>query len=87
MAADMGYQVEERIFTVDEMLAWIKDGEAALSGTAAVLSGVGTLVRDGGVTYTVGSGGIGPNTQRLREALVAIQQGKTPRNYGWLRQI
>jgi len=87
MAADLGYRVEERIFTVDEMLTWIKDGEAALSGTAAVLSGVGTLVRDGGVTYTVGDGGIGPNTQRLREALVAIQQGKTPRNYGWLRQI
>ena len=87
MAADLGYRVEERIFTVDEMLTWIKDGEAALSGTAAVLPGVGTLVRDGGVTYTVGDGGIGPNTQRLREALVAIQQGKTPRNYGWLRQI
>jgi len=87
MAADLGYRVEERIFIVDEMLEWVKDGEAALSGTAAVLSGVGTLVREGGVTYQVGSGGVGPNTQRLREALVSIQQGKTPGNPGWLRQV
>lgn len=87
MATDMGYQIEERVFTVEEMLAWVKDGEAALSGTAAVLSGVGTLVRHGGQEFTVGSGEVGPHTQRLRAALVAIQQGTAPDRYGWLRRI
>ena len=87
MAAGMGYRVEERVFTVDEMLEWVKDGEAALSGTAAVLSGVGTLIREGGAAITVGSGAIGPNTQRLRAALVAIQQGAAPAPEGWLRTV
>lgn len=41
MAPDLGFRVEERVFTVDEMLEWVKDGEAALSGTAAVLSEIG----------------------------------------------
>src|SRR5579864_4964656 len=36
MARSMGYKVEERIFSVEEMLEWVKTGEAALSGTAAV---------------------------------------------------
>lgn len=87
MAADMGYRIEERIFSVDDMLDWVTDGEAALSGTAAVLSGVGTLVREGGAVTTVGSGAIGANTQRLRAALVAIQQGLAPDPYGWLRTV
>ena len=86
MAKDLGYRVEERIFTVDEMLAWVTDGEAALSGTAAVLSGVGTLIR-GDREYRVGGGAIGPNTQKLRAALVAIQQGEAPDRHGWLRRI
>ncbi len=86
MARDQGYAVEERVFTVDEMLAWAKDGEAALSGTAAVLAGVGTLVtRDG--EHRVGDGGIGPVTQRLRAALVAIQTGAAPDTRGWLAYV
>jgi branched-chain amino acid aminotransferase len=87
VAADMGYQIEERVFTVAEMLAWVHDGEAALSGTAAVLGGVGTLVRQGGALARVGSGEIGPETKKLRAALVAIQQGTSPDRYGWLRRV
>jgi branched-chain amino acid aminotransferase len=86
LARDMGYAVEERVFSVDEMLAWAKDGEAALSGTAAVLAGVGTLVR-GGIAHKVGSGDVGPETRRLREALVAIQQGTAPDRHGWLTRV
>ncbi len=86
MAPDLGYRVEERNFTVDELIEWVKTGEAALSGTAAVLSGVGTLLR-GDKTYRVGNGEIGPNTQRLRAALVAIQQGTQPDRRGWLTRV
>src|SRR6202795_4448270 len=44
---DMGYTVTEKKFDVGEMLEWVKSGEAALSGTAAVLAGVGTLIYRG----------------------------------------
>ena len=87
MARDMGFEVEERIFDVPEMLHWVEDGEAALSGTAAVLAGVGTLVLRDGTEVRVGNGDIGPVTQRLRAALVAIQNGEAPDRYGWTRKV
>ncbi len=86
MAPDLGFRIEERVFTVDEMLEWVKDGEAALSGTAAVLSGVGTLIRNG-VEHAVRDGTIGPCTQRLRAALVGLQQGTVLDTRGWLRRV
>ncbi len=86
MARDMGYEVEERVFDVTEMLEWVRDGEAALSGTAAVLAGVGTLVHDGR-EHPVGSGEVGPVTRQLRAALVAIQNGEVQDRYGWTRKV
>ena len=83
IGADMGYAIHERDITIAELLEWAKHGEAALSGTAAVLSGVGTLVfRDG--EHQVGNGQVGPNTSRLRQALLDIQQGNAEDRYGWL---
>ncbi len=86
MAPDLGYAVEERVFDVKEMLEWAKTGEAALSGTAAVLASVGTLVYRG-EEIRVGSGDVGPHVRKLRAALVAIQQGETKDTRGWLRRI
>ena len=77
LARDLGYTVNERDFTVDELLEWVKTYEATLSGTAATLTPVGTLVyRDKEIT--VRDGEAGPNTERLRDALQAIQYGKAP---------
>jgi branched-chain amino acid aminotransferase len=86
MARGMGFKVEERVFDVAEMLEWVKTGEAALSGTAAVLAGVGTLVHDG-KEHRVGTCEVGPVTQRLRAALVAIQTGAAPDTYGWTTRV
>jgi branched-chain amino acid aminotransferase len=86
LARDEGFRVEERVFDVAEMLEWVKTGEAALSGTAAVLAGVGTLVHRGR-EHTVGNGDIGPVTRSLRAKLVAIQQGEAPDRFGWLTKI
>ncbi len=86
LARDMGYQVEERIVTVDETLEWVKSGEAALSGTAAVLSGVGTLIWQD-QHHHVGDGQIGPVTQELRAALVAVQRGVVADKFGWLTRV
>ena len=87
MARAMGFKVEERVFDVREMLEWVKDGEAALSGTAAVLAGVGTLVLRDGTEVRVGNGDVGPVTKKLRAALVAIQTGEAPDAYGWTRKV
>jgi branched-chain amino acid aminotransferase len=84
MARDRGMTVEERTISVDELLAW--RGEAALAGTAAVLSGVGTLVHAGG-RHTVGDGHVGPVTLALRDALTAIQRGEAPDTHGWTRTV
>lgn len=82
LGADLGYRVEERDVTVEEVVAWAARGEAALAGTAAVLSGVGEIVVDGTV-HRVGDGGVGRNTRRLREALTAVHLGIAPDPYGW----
>ena len=87
IAPELGFKVEERVFTVDEMLEWVKDGEAALCGTAAVLSGVGTLIRQGGREYKVGTGDVGPHVKRLRSALVSMQLGEVPTPAGWTTRV
>ena len=86
LAADLGYRVNERNFTVAELLEWVPRYEAALSGTAATLSSVGTLVYQG-EEIAVRDGGAGPNTTRLREALQAIQYGNAPDKHGWLTAV
>jgi branched-chain amino acid aminotransferase len=87
IAPQLGYQIEERVFTVDEMFEWVKTGEAALCGTAAILSGVGTLVRSGGREYTVAGGEVGPHTKRLRSALISMQRGEIPTPAGWITRV
>jgi branched-chain amino acid aminotransferase len=86
LARDLGYKVSERPFDVQEMLAWVKTGEAVLSGTAAVLAGVGTLIYRG-TDHRVGSGDVGPLTHALRAQLMAIQQGEAPDRHGWLERV
>jgi len=86
LARDMGYGVSERVFDIAEMLEWVKSGEAALSGTAAVLAGVGTLIHRG-QEHSVGGGDVGPLTRALRAQLLAIQQGDAPDRHGWLQPV
>jgi branched-chain amino acid aminotransferase len=88
IAADMGMTVSERELTVTELLerAAKPNVEAALSGTAAVLTSVGTLIHND-KEHTVGSGEHGPTTQKLRQALNDIQWGKAPDNHNWLTQV
>jgi branched-chain amino acid aminotransferase len=83
---DLGYTVSERKFDVLEMLDWVNSGEAALSGTAAVLAGVGTLIY-AGMEHRVADGGVGPLTRALRAQLIAIQQGDAPDRHGWLERV
>ncbi len=86
LARDRGFKVSERVFNVNDMIEWVKTGEAALSGTAAVLAGVGTLIHRG-IEYRVAGGDVGPQTRALRSQLVAIQQGDAPDRHGWLERV
>ncbi|MFO8076143.1 MAG: branched-chain-amino-acid transaminase [Egibacteraceae bacterium] len=86
LAATLGYTVEERPLSTEELTRRAPGCEAALVGTAAVLGGVGRLVV-GGEAITVGDGEIGPRTTELREALVALQQGAAEDAFGWTEPV
>ncbi len=86
LAADQGYTVNERTFTVTELLDWVESYEAALSGTAATLTPVGTLVYEGR-ELPVRDAAAGPNVDRLRKALQAVQYGQADDSHGWLTKV
>ena len=71
---------------LDELEDWASRGEAFLSGTAAVLSPVGTMLK-GSSEIIFGDGQPGANTLRLRERLVAIQNGTESDTYAWRTSV
>jgi branched-chain amino acid aminotransferase len=80
-----GYEVEERLFSVDELFEAVENGtleEAWGTGTAAVVSPIGHLFYNG-KEYTISDNKIGPLTQKLYNELTAIQWGKTEDKFGW----
>ena len=86
LGAEMGYTISERPFTVDELLEKIETYEACLSGTAATLSPVGSLVYHG-KEIMVRDGQPGPNRKKLQTALQNIQYGLEPDTHGWLTEV
>lgn len=88
LAQEMGMKVSERGLSVEELLqrSAHPDAEAALSGTAAVLTPVGTLIHHG-KDYTVGTGKPGKTTVKLRKALNDIQFGLAKDRFGWLTKV
>jgi branched-chain amino acid aminotransferase len=86
LAAESGYEIEERELPVTEVVDRAPEVEMALSGTAAVLAAVGALVHKG-ETITVGDGLPGPRTTKLRESLQAVQRGEAPDRWGWTTAV
>jgi branched-chain amino acid aminotransferase len=88
IAAELGYVVEERALPVTELLQWAArpEAEVALTGTAAVMSSVGTLVLEGR-SIVVGTGKAGPHTAALRQALTELHVAKTADRHGWLTAV
>ena len=86
---DKGYDVEERLLSIDELEAAMENGtleEAWGCGTAAVVSPIGELCYKG-VKYTVNNGEIGEVTQMLYDTLTGIQWGKIEDKFGWIQEI
>ncbi len=89
LAAQMGYQTEERRMAIDEIIADAKSGkllEAFGTGTAAVVSPVDKICYLG-EDVRIGKGGIGPLTMKLYDTLTGIQLGKVPDPMGWIRRV
>ncbi len=88
LAKDEGFEVSERSLSVDELLERVTkpESEAALSGTAAVLTPVGHFIHNG-KKITVGNGEPGEKTVKLRQMLNAIQWGQAEDKHNWLTSI
>ena len=86
---DWGVKATERPITIDEVVEAHRGGqleEVFGTGTAAVISPVGELAYQGR-RMVIQGGGIGPLTQRLYDAIVGIQYGKTPDPHRWTLEV
>ena len=89
LARDRGYEVEERVVTLDDWERDLKSGEMTevfACGTAAVITPVGTVKSDRG-TWVVSEGQTGPIALELRQALLDIQYGRAADRYGWMHRV
>ena len=85
----MGYQVEERAVSIDELLQAQADGrltEIFGSGTAAVISPVGSLLYKG-TKYSIGDGKMGAMANLLYQMLTSIQYGQVEENFNWVYKL
>ena len=86
---DLGYKVTERRVDVDELFEAHKAGkldEVFGTGTAAVISPVGLLDRDG-EKIVINNGKIGKISQMLYDTLTGIQWGRIPDTRGWIVKV
>lgn len=83
-----GYTVEERKLSIDELMDAAKTGkltEAFGTGTAAVISPIGTLTYKNETFFQ--NDNIGEISQMLYDTLTGIQTGKLEDIYGWTYEI
>ena len=89
LAGFWGLEVEERKISIHEVLQGADNGsvtEVFGSGTAAVITPVGTLCYKG-KEFKIGNGSTGKISMRLYEHLTGIQYGKETDHFNWLEVI
>jgi branched-chain amino acid aminotransferase len=89
LARELGFQVEERPVSVDEIRSAHKSGvlkEVFGTGTAAVISPVGELAFSQD-TLIINGGEPGPIAHQFYDEICAIQRGSKPDTHGWLEVI
>ena len=85
VAKDLGYSVEEAMFSIDDWRDGVASGEISeifACGTAAVVTSIGAAKSQFG-TWTTGDGNPGPITNEIRQTLLAIQHGTIEDKHGW----
>ncbi|MCL1794616.1 MAG: branched-chain amino acid aminotransferase [Oscillospiraceae bacterium] len=86
---DWGYAVEERKLALSEIIEADKNGtlsEAFGTGTAAVISPIGTLNSNGEI-IEINGGKIGPIARRLYDTITGIQYGTIEDKYNWILEL
>lgn len=89
LARDLGLTVREEPYAIDQWQADAGSGrlrEAFACGTAAVVTPIGK-VKGRNRNFTIGDGGPGTVTGRLKAALLDIQNGRAPDQHGWLDRL
>lgn len=89
LARDEGLVVREAPYEIDQWRNDAQSGrlrEAFACGTAAVVTSIGE-VRSTAGSFTIGAGGPGQMTERLRDRLTAIQRGTCDDPYGWVHRV
>ena len=85
VAKDLGYSVEEAMFSIDDWRDGVASGEISeifACGTAAVVTSIGAAKSQFG-TWTTGDGNPGPITNEIRQTLLAIQHGTIADKHSW----
>ena len=89
LARDEGLTVREERYSIEQ---WRDDAasgrlvECFACGTAAVVTPVGRVAGHD-QDFTIGSGGPGQLTQKLKNRLVSIQRGTSPDPHGWVMKL
>jgi branched-chain amino acid aminotransferase len=89
LAREEGLTVREERYTIDQ---WRDDAasgqlvECFACGTAAVVTPVGKVASREG-EFTIGGGGPGQLTQKLKARLVALQRGEAPDPHRWMMRL
>jgi branched-chain amino acid aminotransferase len=89
LARDEGITVREEPYSYEQWKADARSGklvETFACGTAAVVTAIGTVKGEDGA-FTIGAGGTGQTTARLRDRLTGIQRGTVDDPYGWVRRV
>jgi branched-chain amino acid aminotransferase len=89
LARAEGLTIREERYSIDQWRADAASGrlvECFACGTAAVVTAVGKIT-DSTSHFTIGSGGPGQLTSKLKSQLVAIQRGEAPDTHGWVMKV
>ncbi|WP_338467761.1 branched-chain amino acid aminotransferase [Novosphingobium sp. ZN18A2] len=89
LAREEGLTVREERYAFEDWKADAQSGrlvETFACGTAAVVTAVGRVAGHFG-EFTIGSGGPGQLTQKMRNRLVAIQRGEAADPDGWVKRL
>lgn len=89
LAREEGLTVREDRYAIDQWEADAKSGrlvESFACGTAAVVTPIGKVSRPSG-SFTIGAGGPGQITQKLKDLLVRIQRGSASDPHKWVMRL
>jgi branched-chain amino acid aminotransferase len=84
LASHLGITPKEQVLSIDELLESIASGrcsEAFASGTAAIVSPIAAIGEPGGRVFELPAGDI---ADRLRSALLEIQEGRSQDEFRWM---